>query len=81
MTDGRIKYVYYAPDGRQQLFDLEKDPRETRDLASDAEFQPVLREWRRRMVEHLAERGEPFVVGGDLGIRPEPMLYSPHYPG
>ena len=80
LTDGRIKYLYYAPDGRQQLFDLERDPRETRDLSSVAEYREVLQQWRRRMVDHLAERGEPFVVDGDLGIRPKRMIYSPHYP-
>ena len=80
LTDGRFKYIYYAPDGRQQLFDLENDPDETRDLSSVPEHQETLRAWRRRMVDHLAERGEPFVVGGDLGIRPERTLHSPNYP-
>ena len=32
------------------------------------------------MVEHLAERGEPFVKNGKLMPRPERFLYSPHYP-
>jgi choline-sulfatase len=80
LTDGRMKYIYYAPDGRQQLFDLEKDPGETRDLASLAECRDVLQLWRHRLIDHLAERGEPFVVAGDLGLRPKSILYSPHYP-
>jgi len=80
LTDGRIKYVYYAPDGRQQLFDLKQDPGETRELSSVPEHHETLRTWRRRMIDHLAERGEPFVVGGDLGIRPKGTLHSPHYP-
>lgn len=80
LCDGRIKYVYYAPDGRQQLFDLEHDPGETRDLSSVPEHQQTLRTWRQRMIDHLAERGEPFVVGGDLGLRPKRTLHSPHYP-
>ncbi|MBN2473323.1 MAG: arylsulfatase [Pirellulales bacterium] len=80
LTDGRIKYIYYAPDGRQQMFDLEKDPGETRDLSAEPEHQETLRTWRRRMIDHLAERGGPFVVGGDLGLRPTRTLHSPHYP-
>jgi arylsulfatase len=80
LTDGRIKYVYYAPDGRQQLFDLQQDPGETRDLSSVPEDQETLRTWRRRMIDHLTQRGEPFVVKGDLGVRAKPTLYSPHYP-
>jgi arylsulfatase len=80
LTDGRWKYVYYAPDGRQQLFDLERDPHETRDLAPVPEYRETLKTWRQRMVDHLAERGEPFVVDGDLGIRPNRTLHSPNYP-
>ena len=80
LTDGRIKYVYYAPDRRQQLFDLKQDPGETRELSSVPEDQETLRTWRRRMIDHLAQRGEPFVVQGDLGVRAKPTLYSPHYP-
>ena len=80
LTDGRIKYIYYCPDGGQQLFDLQRDPGETRDLSAEPEHQETLRAWRRRMIDHLAERGEPFVVGGDLGIRKGPTLHSPHYP-
>ena len=81
LTDGRVKYIYYAPDGREQLFDLDKDPNETRDLSGLAEHADTLRKWRRRMVDHLSERGEPFVVNGDLGVRPEPTLLSLNYPG
>lgn len=80
LTDGRIKYVYYAADGRQQLFDLEKDPGETRNLAASAEHRQLLDTWRRRLVEHLSERGAPFVVNGDLGLRPKGILYGPNYP-
>ncbi|MBN1420434.1 MAG: arylsulfatase [Planctomycetes bacterium] len=80
LTDGRMKYVYFAPDGREQLFDLRTDPGETRDLAPLAEHRATLATWRRRLVEHLAERGKPFVVDGDLGLRPQSILYGPNYP-
>lgn len=80
LTNGRMKYIYYAVDGRQQLFDLEKDPGETRDLSVVAEYGPELQKWRARLVAHLAERGAPFVVHGDLGLRPKRILYSPNYP-
>ena len=32
------------------------------------------------MVEHLSERGEPFVSNGKLTIRKDRLLYSPHFP-
>ncbi len=57
-----------------------EDPSRFHDLARDAENAGLVREWRARMVEHLAERGAPYVVDGDLGIRPKPMLYGPNFP-
>ena len=81
LTDGRFKYIFHARDGEQQLFDLDNDPGELYDLAPDPGHAEELRTWRNRLIEHLAERGEPFVKNGDLALRPERMLYSPNYPG
>lgn len=80
LTDGRIKYIYFAYDGREQLFDLQKDPGELRNLAGEPAQESLLKEWRRRMIQHLSERGEEFVSGGKLAIRKKRLLYSPHYP-
>ena len=81
LTDGRWKYVFHAPDGREQLFDLDRDPAELNDLASEAAHEAQLRRWRNRLIEHLAVRGERFVNNGRLQLRPEKYLYSPNYPG
>ena len=80
LTDGRFKYIYFAYDGREQLFDLEKDPGEIHNLAGEPASEPVLKDWRSRMVKHLSERGEEFVSGGKLTIRKKRLLYSPNYP-
>ncbi len=80
LTDGRVKYIYYAYDGRKQLFDLRKDPGELNDLATEPAHKSVLLQWRQRMVEHLSERGEQFVSNGKLVIRKKRLLYSPRYP-
>jgi len=80
LTDGRFKYLFHALDGEEQLFDLVADPGEERDLAKEAEHGATARLWRGRLVEHFAERGAPFVVQGDLGLRPQGTLYSPHAP-
>jgi arylsulfatase len=80
LTDGKFKYIFHALNGEQQLFDLEKDPGECRDLAPEREHAETLRLWRGRLIEHLEERGAPFVVYGDLALRPESTLYSPNYP-
>jgi arylsulfatase len=81
LTDGRIKYLFHAMTGWQQLFDLEHDPGELHDLAGDPAHAMLLKQWRSRLVDHLRERGAPFVVNGDLGLRPHKMTYSPNYPG
>ena len=81
VTDGRVKYIYHARDGRQQLFDLSRDPKEMRDLAGDAGHAELLKMWRGYMVAALEERGTPFVVNGDLAPRPKGTPMSPHYPG
>jgi arylsulfatase A-like enzyme len=78
LTDGHCKYIYHAQKGEEQLFDLDEDPRELHDLASEPKNRGRVKEWRARMAEHLAERGEPFAVKGDLTLRPERMLYSPN---
>lgn len=80
LTDGSAKYIFHALDGEEQLFDLTSDPHERNDLAGDASHESTLRLWRNRMIEHLAERGEPFVKSGRLMTRPERFLHSPHYP-
>ena len=80
LTDGHYKYVYHAPTGEEQLFDLREDPGELHDCAKERKFKSRVSEWRGRMIDHFNERGEPFVVNGDLAPRQERMLHSPHFP-
>jgi len=65
LADGRMKYIWRPHDGREQLFDLEKDPQELHDLATpenSAQVEP----WRKRLVAHLANRPEGFSDGVKL---------------
>jgi arylsulfatase len=64
LTDGREKYVWFTLSGREQLFDLSKDPAETRDLAQDPRCAARLGCWRARMVETLAARPEDGLSDG-----------------
>ena len=64
----------------EQLFDLSRDPDELHDLAGDAANGGVLREWRQRMIAHLAPRGDHWVRGGNLVAREDDPAYSPNYP-
>lgn len=36
MTDGKWKYIFHAMDGREELFHLDVDPSEERDLAGNS---------------------------------------------
>jgi arylsulfatase len=80
LTDGRRKYIFHARDGEEQFFDLERDPRELHDIAGEPASATELGRWRERMAAHFAERGEPFLRAGKLGLRPASTLYSPLYP-
>jgi arylsulfatase A-like enzyme len=77
LTDGNIKYIFNAFNGHEQLFDLTRDPAERTNLTNH----PSLKLWRERLVAHLSKRGAPWVVSGELGLRPESMLYGANYPG
>jgi arylsulfatase A-like enzyme len=80
LTDGKTKYIFHALDGEEQLFDLTADPNELRDLAGEAERQDLLRLWRGRMLEHLSVRGDYYVGGGKLALRPKGRNRSPNFP-
>ncbi|MBX3180027.1 MAG: arylsulfatase [Candidatus Hydrogenedentes bacterium] len=80
LTDGRIKYIFHAFDGEEQLFDLEKDPGEIHDLAGDPAHADTLHTWRERLIAHLEHRGEEWVKDGKLALRPQSILKSPNYP-
>jgi arylsulfatase A-like enzyme len=61
--DGRYKYLYFADDGRELLFDKENDPLDEYDLAGEAELvEPI----RRRFKAHLASEGHAHCQGGQL---------------
>ena len=66
LTDGRWKYIWNPITGEEQLFHLEKDPQECRDLADDTDAIEVLEEWRSRMVKELEGREEGLSDGKKL---------------
>jgi arylsulfatase len=75
LTDGRIKYVWFVDDGKEQLFDLDRDPRELHDCIGDASYRETAALWRGRLVRELQGRPEGFVADGKLVAgRPYPAL-------
>ena len=49
-----------------QLFDLQEDPLEQRDLSGLPEHQPLLVELRKRMAKELAELGDRVTLDGPV---------------
>ena len=80
LTDGNWKYIFHALDGEEQLFHIAADREELLDLAGDAAHSAELRKWRNRLVTHFEERGEPFLKGGKLALRPKSQMTSPLFP-
>lgn len=75
LTDGKEKYIFYAPNGTEQFFDLVKDPTECHELSQNAEYQERIAVWRQRMVDHLAIRGPAYVKDGKLQKRVANVVY------
>lgn len=82
LTDGKTKYVFIAHDASEQLFDLEKDPRETVDLAPDSARAAELSMWRARLVAQFEEedRGEHWIVNGSLVSRRHGIVFARNFP-
>jgi arylsulfatase len=66
LTDGRFKYIWRPANGKEQLFDLDKDLKEEHDLSNDASHGTILKKWRTQLVQRLANRPEGFSKGGKL---------------
>ncbi|QZE15937.1 arylsulfatase [Halosquirtibacter laminarini] len=80
LTDGKMKYIWFIHTGEEQLFDIEKDPKEIKELSSKRRYQKELKKWRQRMVEHLEVRGETFVKDKKLVKRKNTLLIGPNFP-
>jgi arylsulfatase A-like enzyme len=57
-TDGRWKLIRYPQVDRTQLFDLQVDPQETKDLAADPAYASRLKELLGRLEETMAAFGD-----------------------
>lgn len=80
LTDGKLKYIWRFHTGEEELFDLEKDPHELKNVSGEVSYRKLLLELRAAMAEHLSERGEEFVKDGRLQVLKRTILYSPMFP-
>jgi arylsulfatase A-like enzyme len=65
-TDGKRKFIWHPKSGTEQFFNLEDDPDERYNLASDPARAGEIAVWRQRLIAALADRPEGFVKDGAL---------------
>jgi arylsulfatase A-like enzyme len=82
LTDGKVKYIYRAYFGDEQIFDLRYDPNEMNDLSDIPEWKNEVLFWRARLIEQFKQeqRGPDWLRNGKLTVRTKGIDYSPHFP-
>lgn len=73
----RYKYTRYLEGNAEELYDMQEDPGETRNLAPDPEYAEILQEHRNILAGHLRETSDPFE---SLEVEVDPQWRS-HAPG
>lgn len=73
-TDGREKYIWFHHTGAEPFFDLEADPLECNDLATNPACQSRIDVWRERLAGINEHRGEPRGRNGRLVPQPDSAL-------
>lgn len=78
ITDGRMKYIWFSQSGREQLFDLGKDPQELKDLADSPLMKAELVKWRDILIMELDGREEGYSNGKALVAGQKPLSCLGH---
>jgi arylsulfatase A-like enzyme len=80
LTDGKWKYIWFPRKDSEQLFHLQEDRYECKDLAARTEFREQLELWRGRLIGELASRQAGLTDEGRLvSQKGQPPLISPKY--
>lgn len=56
----RYKYTHFLEGGGEEIYDLEKDPGETRTLIDDPHYRMVLEQHRSMLRQYVAENADPY---------------------
>lgn len=76
VTDGARKFIWFPQTGREQFFDLEKDPGETRNLIDDRVSEDAIRTWRGRLAREIHHRSG-IRIRSDQPLGPAKLPDSP----
>lgn len=66
LTDGHEKYIWHSATGREQLFNLDRDPQELHDVARQPGTEKRLGYWRSLLIKELTGREEGYTDGQRL---------------
>ncbi|MGN1343483.1 MAG: arylsulfatase [Traorella sp.] len=67
------KFVWYSETGKEQYFDLEKDPQETHNAIHDQVYQARINQLRNWLIEELNNREEGYSDGEKLIVGRKPL--------
>ncbi len=70
ITDGRWKYIYYPEGAGEQLFDLQSDPRELKNLAFLAEFKEEKERLKNELISRHKARNSSLVAENNFVALP-----------
>lgn len=62
------KYIWYTQTGVEHFFDLEKDPKEMKNLIEDTRYAEKIKELKTDLISKLENRPEGFVKNGKLVV-------------
>ena len=69
--DGRWKYIYCQTNAVEELYDLENDPHELRNLMSEGEAGDQAQRLQKEIIRFCAENGDTAMLDGDRLKRSE----------
>lgn len=74
ITDGKVKYIWYSQDGREEFFDLEKDRQERINLINDPTYKKKIDKCKKFLIKSLENRPEGYVNNKKLIVGQRPLL-------
>ncbi|MBS5951629.1 MAG: DUF4976 domain-containing protein [Clostridium sp.] len=73
ITNGKHKYIWFSQTGKEQYFDLEKDPHELKDLINEEDYQENINHFRELLISELEGREEGYTDGEKLIVGRKPV--------
>ncbi len=73
ITNGKKKYIWYSQTGREQFFDLIKDPYEMENIINDLEYAKEIDIYRKNLINELKDREEGYTDGEKLIVGKKPL--------